>query len=394
MSVFDPFGFLADKMVTAKILLKQTWSQGIDWDEELPRDLAVKFQSLLDAMHSISSFRVPRCHSLLLPFAIDLQLHIFTDASENAMAAVSFWRIETSTKVEVSFVFGKSRTAPKKMTTIPRLELEAAVLGSRMKETIETQYSIKPKQCFIWTDSRTVFLWINSEARKYKPYVMHRIAEIIDNLQGAECRWLPTDLNPADEGTREKEPIRFGTLTPWIQGPAFLLNASSEWPTNPNNLQTYEVTEEVKQSPVQMLLISPSEVCLMPLLSRFSKYYRLLRATAWVKRAAEMFRKRGKKGELKILEIDTAERFLCRMVQLEVYPCEIAALEKGQMVETTSDIWRLSPTLDTDKLLRCQGRIDAADIIPWATRRPIILPNKHYFTDLVIDYFHRQLQHQ
>jgi len=56
---------------------------------------------------------------------------VLCDASEQAFAAVAYWRITSQDKTEVAFAMEKSRVAPLKPMSIPRLELQAAVMGTR-----------------------------------------------------------------------------------------------------------------------------------------------------------------------------------------------------------------------------------------------------------------------
>ena len=110
--------------------------------------------------------------------------------------------------------------------TIPRLELQAAIMGARMRTSILADHTLKPHQTFMWTDSKTVIFWINSEARQYRSFVMHQIAEILANSNENEWRWVPSTLNPADDGTRPSDNPVADSNARWIVGPLFLLNAA------------------------------------------------------------------------------------------------------------------------------------------------------------------------
>ena len=97
-----------------------------------------------------------------------LELHVFVDISEDAFGAVSCWRsINADEKIEVSFVAAKTRCAPLKTMSIPRLELQVAVLGTRLMNTIVKEHSMKVFRIICWSDSKTVINWNCSESRKY-----------------------------------------------------------------------------------------------------------------------------------------------------------------------------------------------------------------------------------
>lgn len=129
MSIFDPIGFVAQFTVYMKILLQEIWSSGIGWDDTLPDGIYASWKIWMAELLKIKELRIPRCYMLSVINPVEIQLHTFVDASEAAFGAVSYFRFEDENgKLEVSFVGAKARVAPQKMLSIPRLELQAAVL--------------------------------------------------------------------------------------------------------------------------------------------------------------------------------------------------------------------------------------------------------------------------
>ncbi|XP_037809130.1 uncharacterized protein LOC119601935 [Lucilia sericata] len=112
-------------------------------------------------------------------------------------------------EIGVSFISAKSKCAPLKCMTIPRLELQAAVLGTRLIDTIMKEHDLNVSRRICWSDSTTVISWISSESLRYKPFVAHRITEILDSTRPTDFRWLPTNLNVADDITRAKNKVDF-----------------------------------------------------------------------------------------------------------------------------------------------------------------------------------------
>ncbi|XP_059045880.1 uncharacterized protein LOC131841577 [Achroia grisella] len=162
---------------------------------------------------------------------LNIQLHTFCDASTKAYAAVSYWRlIRSDCCVQVSFVGSKSRVSPLRPISIPRLELQGAVIAARLANIIETDHKdFKPARRYFWTDSSTVLQWIRSDPRNYKPFVAHRLGEIDELTKNCEWRHVPSDANVADVATRDDaSPLSYSD--PWFQGPAFLRRPESEWP--------------------------------------------------------------------------------------------------------------------------------------------------------------------
>ena len=87
---------------------------------------------------------------------------------------------------------------------MPKLELEAAVLGTRRRTLIETEMTLKFEKVYLWTDSRVVLDWISS-TKKQNVFVSNRIEEIKKTTKTDEWNHVPTNFNPADHGTRGPE---------------------------------------------------------------------------------------------------------------------------------------------------------------------------------------------
>ncbi|GBP53910.1 hypothetical protein EVAR_96588_1 [Eumeta japonica] len=103
---------------------------------------------------------IPRCYPGCT-HAVKRELHTLVDASEHTYAASTYWRTTAADgSINVSLVMAKARVAPLKTTSVPRLELQAAVMGVRLARCTEEGHDVKPDQRVFWTDSRTVLTWI------------------------------------------------------------------------------------------------------------------------------------------------------------------------------------------------------------------------------------------
>lgn len=92
---------------------------------------------------------------------------------------MAYWRFETSSGAEISFVAGKTNFAPTKFITIPRHELQAAVFAVRLKNNIVKYHNIGPSEVWFWPDSRALVKWITSDHRRYKEFMANRVADIL-----------------------------------------------------------------------------------------------------------------------------------------------------------------------------------------------------------------------
>ena len=147
------------------------------------------------------------------------ELHIFVDASTAAMAAVVYLRIthNLSEVTETCFLIGKGKVAPIKQTSVPKLELEAAVIGVRLRSTIVKESVFAIDKTLFWTDSQVILDWIAS-SQKQPVYIANQLREIAATTKTKSLN------NPADLGTRGLDPRKISHK--WLQPPEFL--SSSE----------------------------------------------------------------------------------------------------------------------------------------------------------------------
>ena len=326
----------------------------------------------------------------------DVQLHIFCDASEQAFASVAYLRIAGPSGIDIAFIMSKTRVAPLKPISIPRLELQAAVMGSRLATCIKDGHAIDVGQVYYWTDSRTVLCWIRSDARRYKQFVSHRVGEILEASEVSEWHWIPTALNVADDATRDIKPVELHTNSRWLKGPPFLLEPKDSWPkeeieSKPTVQPDTYVELELKR---EFVAVHCDQKSCLPDVHRFSSLIRLLRTTARVLKFPQLCRKRKQNVSQKISTSDLDEAEL-RWIQLSQQQCfgdELDHMMKKKNVLKSSRLYMLSPIMDNKGIMRVTGRIENADVST-DVKSPIILDPKHPFTKLLIKHQHEQSNH-
>ncbi|KAL7724625.1 hypothetical protein ACLKA6_013859 [Drosophila palustris] len=254
------------------------------------------------------------------------------DASQVAFAAAAYLRITNGQESDIVFIMGKTRLAPKKLLSIPRLELQAAVLGVRLATLIHEHHHLTLTQTTFWSDSMTVLQWINSTSRRFKPFVGHRVAEIISTTLPDQWRWVPTEQNTADAATRPENMPKIDHHSKWLSGPTFLKKAPDEWPKTVMSTTTERLEEEICSHPFLKCQVSVQFIDF----TNFSSFSKLKGTMAWVLRAKNSWLKRiinkqtGLTSDtLTVDELHEAEKWICRMVQEEAYAEEIAALSKS-----------------------------------------------------------------
>lgn len=204
-SVFDPLGLAAPYVIKAKLIIQELWRRQIEWDSELPNDILQRWQGWKEGLKSSQTIMIPRWYGFHRDRRLKVQLHVFCDASEIAYGAVAYFRAVTRGNVNVSFVLSKTRLAPIKALTIPRLELQAAVVGTRLRSKIVEEIDIEIDETHFWSDSRIVLHYLSSTQRRFSTYVSHRVAEIVSKSDVKEWHHIPGKMNVADDCTRGKD---------------------------------------------------------------------------------------------------------------------------------------------------------------------------------------------
>ena len=324
-SVFDPLGLATPYVMKAKLIIQELWRRHIEWDEELPDDILQRWQSWKDGLKTSQIIAVPRWYGFHYDECQNVQLHVFCDASEIAYGAVAYFPTVIHGHVNVSFVISKTRLAPIKTLTIPRLELQAAVVATRLKSKILEEIDFEVDETHLWSDSKIVLHYISNAHRRFSVYVSHRVAEIVSNSDIKEWHHIPGAMNVADDCTRG---IEIRDLTPecrWISGPKFLSLPSEQWPSN-------EAVPEIDESELELKasVFTTSSTPVMNLVEweKYSCWRRLVRLYAWWMRYKFKLRCQVRnrspppERQTKVLNADDlteATLALCQLAQIESF---------------------------------------------------------------------------
>ncbi|CAB3990844.1 Hypothetical predicted protein, partial [Paramuricea clavata] len=389
--------FLAPFILLAKLMMQKAWVQGLSWDEHLPEEHRRTWKQWFEELIKLSLIKIPRCLRKSVEVG-HIEIHTFSDASEKAYSAVVYIRHEYKDgDVSVRLVAAKTRLAPLKTISIPRLELMGAVIGLRLSKQVCTALELPVQDVTFWIDSTTVGFWICGQSRKYKTFVAHRIGEIHEETNPVQWKYVPTSSNPADHGTRGLTVTELKENELWWNGPEFLKESRDKWPEEKFaelNAQVFaEMKPERKGDAVCFNATqedeSEEEWRLKP--SRFSKWYRLflikrlelglslVRVRAWVHRFIANCRKLKKErvsGELTANELQGVEEIIIREAQMEVYCQEITALKEKKSLPKRSSILNLTP-IWKDCLLRSNTRLRYSEDLSEEIKYPIILPKRH-----------------
>ena len=394
-AIYDPLGLAAPFVLRAKMILQELWRLQYGWDDEIKGILLEAWKAWKAELPALASLSVPRCYLSGADYCC-AQLHIFADASELAFGAAAYWRFRTMDQLFCcAFILGKTRLAPIKPLTIPRLELQAAVMAVRMSAMIKKELDVSSSQITYWTDSTTVLQYIKSETTRFHTFVSNRVAEIKDVSDPKSWKHVPGRLNAADDCSRGLSAQEIVGDSRWIHGPKFLWKDQNYWPDQPACQAPDADDPEVKWGSWLGLTSEISDAFMDP--KRTSSWTHLVRVTAWVLRFVCKCHNKDKRtsleGELlSVDEISTAEDFWIKRIQVQAYPDDLARLLAGKEIHLSSDLKSLHPLVDENGILRVGGRLDRAPI-SYEAKHPAILPKKSDIVPLILSSLHQRLNH-
>ena len=391
--LYDLPGFVSPIVVPLKVLFSRLCKLQVSWDEPLTIEHSKIIENWLRDLAETEAIEFPR-YVLSVPITSirSLQLIAFGDASKVAFGGVVYARVVSDEGIDVNLVTSKSRVAPAKEQTLPRLEL----LGDRVAaQTIDLVRSVMEpivpiENEYYFSDSKTALCWIRNKHQQFKQFVDERARHIRELTD--ESRWMHVkgEENPADLTTRGVLASELKNNEFWYKGPSWLRLPIDQWPVNESYV---EVTDEsvvemraedrkrVEQTEVMLAVVADDVIDVR----RFSSLQRLLRVTAYVKRFVHNTRNKldRKSGELSTEEIQQSELTWIRSVQRE--------FKDGS--KGSEDILRnLNCFVDENEVIRCRGRLENMKCDNNA-RFPILIPKKHSLSMLIVKEAHDRVLH-
>lgn len=234
-SLFDPLGLLAPIIIRAKVFMQTLWLGTFGWDDELPTDLIQEWRTIKAMLMISINIKIPRWVGYKSNNK-HVSMHGFCDAATKMYAAAIYLRTELQNgSIEIHLLTAKTKSAPLKQISIPRLELCAAVLLANLISKVKNALKLS---CPIhaWSDSAITLAWIATPSHKLKSFVANRVSMIQEVLNSEHWRYVKSTENPADYATRCEYAGEIVSLTHWWNGPAFLQAAPEQWPKTPPNM--------------------------------------------------------------------------------------------------------------------------------------------------------------
>lgn len=411
--LYDPNGFITPIIIIAKILIQDIWKTKTDWDDKVDPHIERKWLNFRMEIHAINQIRLPRW--LGTSPRTHSELHGFADASKDAYACCVYVRtIQPNNQIIVRLIQSKTKVAPLKSQTIPRLELCGAYILAKLLTKILQFINIPISQSYCWTDSEVVLQWLRKEPASLKTFVQNRVAYIQENTieKGINWRWTPTSDNPADIASRGSTPTQLASQKIWWNGPDWLIKDPINWPTThlPSRepleatVEARKIIESNRLPIICAITISPSlnkatiekgNVIATDIFEAYSNFEKLWHTIGYVIRARNNFKLRDKtqynKDVLTREELDEARLMIIKDHQSKHFKKQIKELSEPNSMEKIGrdcSIW-LDPKTKT---LRFYGRV-TTDNLTFDEKFPILIAPNTTLAKLLLRYAHSKTGH-
>lgn len=422
-SVFDPLALCSPVTLRGKLLFQQTWCKGYDWDDLLDKVDLNDWSKIKSDLEQIEDVKIQRNNFMSEDKSVKYSLVCFSDASNKAYAAL-IYLIQVKDKIcKSDLLFSKSRLAPIREMTIPKLKLMAVLIGVRCLKFVEKQIKLPLEHLVLLTDSQCVLQWLLAE--KSLPVFIKNCVKEIKSHGDITFNYVKSADNSADVASRGSTLINLSKNQMNWHGrkklPDLLTNlpektlcCTSEHDCEFNERTSMSPREERQKSLDAEISCHPKEEvttsnlgyseegCLLnennkeenaPFginINKFSSVSRLIRITAWCLRFIPKSRRQSNESNsLSGEELDEAEQIWLKQIQRN-YFAEV--FQSIQVKNPNHLVKQLDLFVDESAIIRCGRRLEHANLCE-AARKPILFQRKYKFTLLLIERMHRKLLH-
>jgi hypothetical protein len=391
---YDPLGWLSPVVIVAKVFIQKLWLLGIGWDDEVPSSHRIEWLSFRDQINDMKIFHLPRWIGISKA-NIKVEVHGFSDASNVAYAGVVYVRIINISGVIVKLVAAKTKVAPIKQITIPRLELCGAMLTAKLMDKVKLSLNISDDNVYGWTDSTIVLAWLQKHPNSWKTFVGNRVSEILNVTRSTQWHHVNTKDNPADCASRGIPPSQLADYELWWTGPQWLHT------TDTCIVKSNAIHETELEMRLTTNVFNVNEIPKEYIIYKYSSLIKLKRVVAYCLRFITNCKKSlnnkyvlsNESSEfLTIAELAESMKVCIKISQNVYFNDEIDALSKGESVSKKSSVYFLRPFLDENNVLRVGGRLMNANL-PRDSKHPFVISGKSHLAKLIVDQTHKQTLH-
>ncbi|XP_065085837.1 uncharacterized protein LOC135707865 [Ochlerotatus camptorhynchus] len=350
--LFDPLGLISPVIVLAKSIMQQLWADGLGWDETLEGELLSRCVTLHQSLVQLNEIRIPRC--VMAPGAQRIEIHGFSDASCTAYGACVYLRcVQEDGAVSVRLLCSKSRIAPLRRLTIPRLELCAAVVLAKLVSVVIPILKTEFHDIKLWSDSQIVLAWIKKNPDQLQVYVRNRVLDINKLTSTYEWKYVRSENNPADLVSRGCYPGVLHRSDMWWNGPLFLQDVNYDIQETPV-IQDEELPE-MRQAQVCNPAVDVEDDPVFERCGSFSKLQRVLAQVVRFTRLIRMKKENRKHARyISVQDMRKALDYIVRILQRTGLNEEIQCVQRKELPKRLAN---LQPFLDEEGFLRVGGRL-------------------------------------
>lgn len=399
--IYDPTGFLSPIIVVAKSFIQELWKMKVDWDQILKQEFVSRWLRFYNSLMSINELRIPRWIETLPE--CNVEFHGFADASEMAYGAAIYVRVQKGTEVFCNLMTAKSRIAPIKTLSIPRLELNAAVLLVELMNEVREKCDCKHVPFYLYSDSMVVLSWIANASHSLKVYVGNRVEKIQSMAPTTHWSYIPSEQNPADIVSRGIKAKDLLSSNLWWHGPTTLmLPAIERLQINPEIKKGQIDIIRAELKPMYSARLSVEQFAWInvqgiPLIERINNLDKLLRVTVLVWAFVNKLKRRTDRSKSPVRSITNIDKnqalgYWIRYTQFKHFGKELHALESDREIDKSSCLAKVTLQLDASGTLRLKGRLENANLT-YDQKHPIILPNHCNLSRLFMQEAHEQKMH-
>lgn len=386
--LFDPLGFVAPCVFYAKCFMQKLWALKLDWDQRLPDSLESEWSTFVRELPLLSKFRHER--HVMVSRSTTSRIIGFSDASTLGYAAQIYLHTKNDDgDSKVSLLIAKTKVAPLKTISVPRLELMAAHLLSKLVKyiiSILQDRGIGVNDIMLFTDSSVVLAWLNTPSYKLKTFVATRVTKILDTVPSTSWFHVSGESNPSDVCSRGATPSALLLMPEWLSGPNWLL--SEHWPVRSIDEFKHENPPELKTTHDSKVLFTMEDSfnLIYELSEKYSSYTKLVNIVAWVRKFITNCRiPKAERTKLSLSSLKEARASIIKSVQQHYFATDIALISKALLPQRS--LQKLNPFVDPHGILRVGGRLSLAQM-SFDKKHPILLPKKCNFTSRLIDHYH------
>ena len=397
-SIYDPCGLAGPFLLKGRKIMQLVVGDKKGWEADVSEEHASAWRQWRKELVNLNNISINRCYKPKgFGNSVHISLHSFSDASDIGYGQATYLRQENEAgNISVALVMGKSRVAPLKVTTIPRLELVAAKVSVKVAALVKEEIKVENLEEFYYTDSEIVLGQLNNTEKRFRTFIANRVRTIRTYTSVSQWRHVSSKHNPADLSSRGMSADEEDKVKMWLQGPSLLLQPRETFQkSNLENVQMDVVDDPEVIKGVRVLGTKLVEDSLITRIEhRISSWVKMVRVLLQMMKFVKRCKRMKVNHEIDIKEFEYGQSVLVKLIQQREYSEEILAYRKSSQISSKkmkTRIWRLDPFLDEDGVLRVGGRLRKSNLIDVA-KHPVILP-KSVASKRLAESIHRSVQH-